>query len=437
MENSKNINKMKHLTKFLISVLVVVAIFSSTSCDPDIFKDDNEANKGDTLWVYEIPQNENLIIANNNYFAIGNNGDIYFEARDVDNTVGPRIYAITKDGTFKWKTEPLNNNNIGDKRLYSPIVVGDDGTIFTTCGPYLYAVNPSNGQAQAIWECPSQLTGSDGLDYNAYSPLVNLCLTNDGNLVLQNIGTHLGFVGALFCITPSGQTKWISKRQDPNGYPISIGPDGNIYDGGFLSNWDNNIIVNDPDNGNILWNEPAFPKNNANKITFASNGDVIYPLKQQDIGLSRMRISDKSLIWSVKNQTFYTYNVVDADDNTFADCFSTRIYIPGNASGEITSPDEIFFPLETNIDDKGNLTGRDSDAHPYLISTDIQGNELWKIDYAPIIGASVTIEDDVLYVASAENQKKIYAIQWDASLLHSGWPRYTHDNRNTSNYNKW
>ncbi len=435
---------MKYFSKFFIAVVILAAIFSSTSCDPDIFKTDKAGEKGDTLWVYEIPQTENLVIANNNYFAIGNNGDIYFEARDVNNSEGPRIYAISNDGTFKWQTEPLDNNNIGDKRLYSPIVVGDNGTIFTTCGPYLYAVDPSNGQAQAIWECPSQLTASDGLDYNAYSPLVNLCLTNDGNLVMQNLGTLFDFVGAVFCVTPSGQLKWLNKRQDPMGSPISIGPDGNIYDEatipvGYNNGvvWEDHLIVSDPDNGNTLWNELAFPKNAANKITFASNGDVLYPLKQQDIGLARMRISDKSLVWSVKNQDFYTYNVVDANDNTFADCFYSRIYIPGNATGNITSPENIFFPLETNIDENGNLTGRDSDAHPYLISKDTQGNELWKIDYAPIIGASVTIEDDVLYVASADNQKKIYAIQWDSSLLHSGWPRYTHDNRNTSNYNKW
>ena len=439
---------MKHLVKFLITMTVIAAVFSSTtSCDPDIFNDDT-GEKGDTLWVYEIPESENLYIPEVP-MAIGNNGDIYFEVRDPDDIKGPRIYALTKDGNFKWKTQPLDNNNIDvTKRLNSPIVVGDDGTIFTTCGPYIYAVDPSNGQAQAIWECPLELTNSSGYTFNSYSPLINLCLTNDGNLVVQNKGTFLNFTGAVFCVTPSGQLKWLSKRQDPYEVPISIGPDGNIYDIATIPVGYNNgviteqhLIVSDPDTGNTLWEQVVFPSNLRNKAVFTSDGDIIYPFENN--GLSRMNMNTHNAVWTIKNVGGYYFSVIDENNNAFSYYSYNRIFVPHNATGDITSPNEINFPIDTNIDDKGNLTGRTGEASPIAVSMDAQGNTLWQTEYIVVNGPSITLEDDVLYFASTHNmvtgedKMKIYAIKWDASLLHAGWPRNTHDNRNTSNYNKW
>ena len=439
---------MKHIAKFLITVTVIAAVFSSTtSCDPDIFNDDT-GEKGDTLWVYEIPESENLVIPDTP-MAIGKNGDIYFEVRDPDGVEGPRIYAITKDGDFKWKTQPLNNNNIGDKRLYSPIVVGDDGTIFTTCGPYIYAVEPSNGDTQAIWECPTQLTNSEGYTFSSYSPLHNLCLTNDGNLVVQNVGTLFNFVGAVFCVTPSGQLKWISQRQDSGPYPISIGPDGNVYDVAEIAVgynngviWEYHLVVSDPDTGNTLWEEVVFPWNFMNKAVFTSNGDIIYPF--EDRSLSRIDKNTHNAIWTIRDKGGYSYSVVDENNNTFSHFYNVgNFYVSGNVTGDITSPDEIYFPIDTNIDDKGNLIGRESYAHPDIVSTDAQGNKIWQTEHISASGPSVTLEDDVLYfvasgdLVTGDNDRRVYAIKWDASLLHAGWPRYTHDNRNTSNYNKW
>ncbi len=441
---------MKYLAKFLITMAVVAAVFSSTtSCDPDIFNDDT-GEKGDTLWVYEIPESENLVIPDTP-MAIGDNGDIYFEVRDPDGVKGPRIYAITKDGEFKWKTQTLDNNNVGvDKKLNSPIVVGDDGTIFTTCGPYIYSVDPSNGQAQTIWECPLELTNSYGNTFNSYSPLINLCLTNEGNLIVQNIGTLFNFVGAIFCVTPAGQLKWLNKRQDAMGYPISIGPNGNIYDVGTFDVgynngviWETRLVAYEPDNGNAVWSETAFPWNAGNKPVFSANGDVIYPL-QEERSLSRMNINNNSIIWTIKDKGGYSYSVVDKNNNTFSHFYGVgNFFINGNATGDFTSPDNIYFPIDTNIDDKGNLIGRADYTHPDVVSSDVQGNKLWQTEHIYVSGPSITLEDDVLYFASTgnmltgDNKMKIYAIKWDASLMHDGWPRNTHDNRNTSNYNKW
>ena len=442
---------MKPSAKSLITIAVfIAAIFTLFSCEPETVEPSGSTtengNKGDTLWIYEIPETDNLIIPNS-FMAIGKNGDIYFEVRDPNNSQGARIYAITKDGQFKWKTQPLDDNGLNTtKQLNSPIVVGDDGTIYCTSGPYLYSINPDNGQANAIWECPKDLT-RDGQTFNAYSNLTNLCLTNDGNLVVQNVGTFVNFVGAMFCITPSGQLKWTSLRQDPNYYPISIGPDGNIYDVGYLlnnNNWECKLIVSDPNSGNILWTEAAFPWNSENKVVFTSDGDVIFPLKQQDNSLARMKTSDRSIIWSIKNKGGYSYSTVDESNNTFSHFYNVgNFFIPYNATGTIASPQDIYMPLHPNVDSKGNLTGGAGYTAANLASTDKQGNKLWEYKNLGANGKSVTIANNVLYFSSfydfqtSKNRNRIFAIKWDASLYQGGWPRYTHDNRNTSNFNKW
>ena len=444
---------MKSLQKLLItSVILSTTVFTLFySCDKEPVEPSDTTtaneNKGDTLWIYEIP--ETNIIIPNNYMAIGQNGDIYFEVRDPNNSEGPRIYAITKDGQFKWKTQPFDDNGLNTtKQLNSPIVVGDDGTIYCTSGPYLYSINPTNGQTQVLWECPKNLT-RNGQSFNAYSVLTNLCLTNDGNLVIQNVGTFVNFVGAIFCITPSGQLKWTSLRQDPHYYPISIGPDGNIYDVGYLlnentNNWECKLIVSDPNTGSILWTEVAFPWNSENKVVFTSNGDVIFPLKQQDNSLARMKIGNHSIIWSIKNKGGYSYSTVDESNNTFSHFYNVgNFFIPSNATGSLTSPTEIYMPLHPNIDSKGNLTGGAGYTAANLASTDKNGNILWEYKNLGANGKSITITNNVLYfssfydLTSGKNRNRIFAIRWDASLAHSPWPRYTHDNRNTSNFNKW
>ncbi len=444
---------MKQLTKLSVAMVAVftVMILMFPSCDKVLDNPDNSnLNKGDTVWIYEIPEAEALSIPDA-LMAIGKNGDIYFEVRDVNNIDNPRVYAITKDGKFKWKTEPLDDNGLNISRmLNSAIVVADDGTLYCTSGPFLYSINPSNGQADKIWECPKTLE-VDNLEVNAYSPLVNLCLTNDGNLVVQSFGTIYGFAAALYCITPDGQLKWLDTRKDPTAYNISIGPDGNIYDIAELWDesaqlWKPSMLVTSPDDGSILWTQEAFPDVPAEKPVFTSGGDVIFPLKQEENTLVRMETTDFSNIWSLKNYGgMYIYSVVDKNDNTFSSFFNAgNIYIPGNTTGDITSPENIYIPKYPNIDSKENLTGGQSDAFANIISSDKTGKAVWSYDKMGTNSMSVTISDDkVLYFSSfydtetSKNRNRIFAIKWDASLEHSGWPRYTHDNRNTSNYNKW
>ncbi|NIA19508.1 MAG: hypothetical protein GWP07_03620 [Xanthomonadaceae bacterium] len=77
------------------------------------------------------------------------------------------------------------------------------------------------------------------------------------------------------------------------------------------------------------------------------------------------------------------------------------------------------------IDSLGRLCGTmGSDGH--LSINDSAGTVVWE--------NSIAISSDkVIYIA---NGKKVYALQGDATLASSGWPKYSHDNRNTSNVNK-
>ena len=436
-------------TVFAILSAFLLMFFSS--CDKILDNPDNPVlKKGDTLWVYEIPVSENLYIPDA-FMAIGENGDIYFEVRDANGEDDARVYAITKDGKFKWKTEPLDDNDMSGNILGSNIVVGDDGTIYCTSGPYLYSINPSNGESEKLWECPSKLTVND-MEINAYLPLVNLCLNNDGNLVLQSYGTLLQNAAAVYCITPEGQLKWLDIRPDPNAYNLSIGPDGNLYD--IALPWDAaaatfipKLVVSNSENGMFLWDKKAFPDFSENKPVFTSDGDVIFPLIQND-ELVRLENDGTSSIWNLKNYGgLYLHSVIDKNDNLFAVIYSSigTVYIPSDATGEVTSPKNIYIPLFPNIDTKGNLTGVKSMAFPnVIVSSDKDGEELWKYDKVGVNGKSITLSnDEVLYFSGSyegetgEDRYGIFAIKWDASLEHNGWPRFTHDNRNTSNYNKW
>ena len=443
---------MKQLTKLSVAMvaLFTVVILIFPSCDKVLDNPDNSnLTKGDTAWIYEIPEAENLYIPDA-FMAIGKNGDIYFEVRDVNAVDNPRVYAITKNGKFKWKTEPFDDNGLNyDKMLNSAIVVADDGTLYCTSGPFLYSVNPSNGQTEKIWECPKTIE-IDNSDVNAYSPIVNLCLTNDGNLVVQSFGVLYGFAAAVYCITPDGQLKWMDIRHDSGPQGNSIGPDGNIYD--VAEYWNEDVgfhtpylVVTDPDNGSVLWKHPA-DYNTTQKPIFTSDGDVIFQSGQEGNNLVRMETNGYNNIWSLKNNDeSYMYSEIDKNDNTFSLFYNTgNIYISGNTTGDITSPEIIYTPLYPNIDTKGNLTGGQDFAFANIVSADKTGKVLWKYDKMGTNGKSVTLSNnEVLYFSSfydtetSKNRNRIFAIKWDASLEHSGWPRYTHDNRNTSNYNKW
>ena len=439
---------MRHFSSVIIFLSAfIILIFSSckkNSDNPDVVK-------GGVLWYYEIPKEENLYIPDLP-MAIGKDGDIYFEVRDLDDIDNPRIYAITKDGKFKWKTNPLGDNQLNrSKKLNSAIVIADDGVIYCTSGPFLYSINPSNGQADKLWECPETVE-IDGSYVDIYSALTNLCLTNEGNLIVQNFGKPIYYWSGLYCITPGGQLKWMDIRRTTVSFNNSIGPDGNIF--GYAEYWDDEtetnipyLVVTDTDNGNVLWKQPTVLNNSVHKPVFTSDGDVVFLLKQQEkTFLVRMEVNNFNTVWSIDDyERGYQYSLIDKDNNLFVMFAGPgSVYIPANITGYINSLESIFFPLiKSNLDTKGNITGGLGNNFR-LTSIDKNGKILWEYENIYVNASSVILSDDeVLYYSkfsgneSDKTGNRIYAVKWDASLADGGWPRYTHDNRNTSNYNKW
>ncbi len=429
---------MKTLNHLKLLTLIITFPFIFYSCDvfdnsPDEGNDD--LSKGDTAWIFQL--DDPALKIQDAPLALGKDGDIYFEAVPRMTDEKARIFALNHDGTFKWKTEAL-----ADVALSSKIVVGDDGTLYCTAATFLYSINPADGEINWTWECPETLE-VNGQPVNAYLPLTGLALTNNGDLVFQTRGTLNGHVEALFCISPSGTEKWHSLRQNTGSNQITIGPNGMIYSYGTIFNApkEDYLIVTEPNNGNIVQLISGTSPNNIVYPAFTNNGDLVAVLNDT---IKRISTADLSIKWKL-----YLDNIsnipstilTDEKDNTYLT--PPYIIIKDNETGLITGSEEVPIPVFGVIDENDNITGIRDFIHNHLISTDKNGNEVWKRETLNINSQSVLLADNMLYCSNAYNYgfnagaDKIIALKWDASLKKSGWPRLTHDNRNTWNFNKW
>jgi hypothetical protein len=92
------------------------------------------------------------------------------------------------------------------------------------------------------------------------------------------------------------------------------------------------------------------------------------------------------------------------------------------------------LPHNVSIDDKNQLYGVLSDYNPILSVTDEDGSVKWESSMG-ISGYTIAVSSDKIVYFISDN--KIFALQGDGALAHSGWPRFTHDNRNTFNASKY
>ncbi len=435
---------MKRLDGFfkLMMLLVVLSLFFS-SCDKvgvNPGDDSSGLSKGDTVLVFQLDEPGFKI--NDVPLAKGNDGSIYFEAVPFEVEEMTRVYALSSDGKLKWKTEGLSEFYISNN-----IVVGDNGTLYCTSGMFLFAINPENGTINWTWECPRKLKLGN-IEWDAYLPLSGLTLTNNGDLVFQTSGTLNGVLEAMFCVDEQGNEKWHSLRQNSGSNQITVGPDGMIYSYGHP--WDENgyyqpegLIVTNPDNGAIEKYLQGSAVNVLVYPVFTSNNNLVVPLYDT---VKCLNLNDYTLKWEfVLNGPIQFPNnlLTDNNGNTF---ITPPFYkISDNETGLIESPESLVIPWYSVIDNNSNLTGMESYAHPSLISVNDKGEELWKKQeyYLGNSARSVMLSDDVLYFSTTyENNNgnsvsEIIALQWDASMIQTGWPRISHDNRNTCNFNKW
>lgn len=429
---------LKYFMGTVVFALLSVNFYSCDEIEGNLGDDNGNVSKGDTVWIYHIDNPDFRI--SDRPLALGKDGAVYFEAIPVVPDKKVRVYAINPSGELKWKTGPLS-----DTQLSGNIVVGDDGTIYCTSGMFLYSINPVDGEINWTWECPKTIT-IDGVDWNSYGTLRGLALTNSGNVVFQTQGAIAGMVEALFCVDPSGEERWYSLRQNTRANQITVGADGMIYSYGTLfdkklKNRTDYLIITNPQNGNIEKLIEGCPVNDAVYTTFVGNGDFVEAINDSVICFNK---ENYSVRWQFPLQgpiTFPYCILTDDKGNTF---IAPPMYVVGSdETGNLGNMDAVSFPIYGVVENSGNITGGNSSVFEYLKTTDKSGNEMWKNENMYIYSKSILISNNVLYCTDLYNYNfdtgadKLYALRWDASMSKGGWPRISHDNRNTCNFNKW
>ena len=425
-------------TKWLLFVLILSSILIS-QCDLIDIVDDNPPvenhNVGDTLWIHHLPQGE-VTHYISGPLAMGTDGTIYYEAGghgwNGTNWDPVQIYAVNKsDGSLKWKSAPLMSWHKNGET----IMVGDKGNIYVSSEYKLYSINPSDGSFNWVWEVPKTLTDANGKEVWTYGELGYMCLTNNNDVVIKTMGSGF-YHRAYYCLTSDKTIKWIKFNDISSHSRMSVGKDGNIYD---ITTIDNIYVLTsrNPDNGALNWSLPVSVNSGYNNITFTSDGDIITETSGDT--LSRIDLVTQHIEWQtdIPIYTGSSSKFISPDGNIYVRSFYNGWYIinPDNGIADVIGeglPSSIL-----NIDEKKQFYGIINAWHPNLLVTDNQGNEIWKTQ-TEIDAGTVTIMDNAVYFRASDNgQESIFALQTDASLTHSGWPRFSHDNRNTWNFNKW
>lgn len=260
----------------------------------------------------------------------------------------------------------------------------------------------------------------------SYGEVSSLALANNGDLIFKTSGSG-SYYRALYCVGNDGNTKWYRVIAAEIN-PITIGYDGAIFDyaredGKYY------IFETDPETGNVLWKTSAYTASGATNITVADNGDLIAFIAYDT--LARIDPVNGNILWKTLAQTSSKQIVIDNsgricvyDQWSGMHRFNSQ---NGSESGQaISVPD----PICLDGDEKMYYAGGN------LIDVyNSDGTKAWSFNYdAGSNSNSLTISpDNIVYVSGT---KKVFAIKGDGALAPTGWPSYTHDNRNTFNSNK-
>jgi len=430
---------MKNLFKIVALIFLVTAPIYFSGCgevsdtlNPDDKTDDvlisDDTNKpGDTLWTHYVPQEDPAHYIGST-LAIGTDGTLYYEASGGQSNWDPvQIYAVNKsDGSLKWKSNPLMSWHING----FDIMVGDNGNIYVASEYKLYSINPIDGSFNWVWEVPSTLQDENGNDVYTYGELGAMALSNNNDIIIKTTGGG-SYYRALYRIGNDGTMKWY-RFIGAEGTPIAIGKDGTIFDyehaNGIVS-----LTATNPENGSLIWSILGNSLSGYNNIMIAGNGDLI--TKTSNDTLVRINPSNGSIVWSVSEDANSYDKYMDANENIIVYDQFTGSDIYNSINGSLIKG-ELSLPHDLAIDSKNQIYGTLSDYNPILSVTNEDGNVTWQYEVGQVGYYSPVISDDnVVYWITGDN--KIVALKTDAGLAHSGWPKFSHDKRNTFNVNKW
>ncbi|MBN2805681.1 MAG: PQQ-like beta-propeller repeat protein, partial [Prolixibacteraceae bacterium] len=375
-------------------------------------------------------------------FALGKDAVYYGAAGGFSTWLPARVYAVNSaNGNFKWRSEALDHIDFS-----SQIIVDDEGTVYVIGFYKLYAIDPANGAFKWVWEVPTTIPHPDypnGL--YTYGQIGCLALTNNGDLVLGSIGSGV-YHRCLYCIGKDGNTKWynVDAVGGMIATGISIGKNGNLF---YYSTIDakNSLISVDAQSGLILWSKPIQAwGGGANNIVVDDEGNLICSYVEEgasEYHLYSIDPADGSVLWksnflSTAQKKWigpdgYYYHYLDRNVEKYG------VYRIASYSNDVTLANWDFHLGA--IDNQNRLVHTFTDKDDFnkgklgIFKTD--GTIDWSIYIYALRNSDFLLSDNkVIYGVVGENQ--LIAIQGDATLANTGWPKLAHDNRNTSNWGK-
>jgi len=400
---------------------MVLFIFFN-SCDLDTDPPTPGTNVGDTLWIHEKPVLENTTWIRDMPLAIGNDGIIYYIADGANNTFEPaRVYAINKDdGSLKWKTDQMESSHPG-----SNVVVADNGTVFILSGHRLYSIDPNSGSFNWEWEVPETII-FEGNVVGSYGAVGGLALANNGDLILKTVGSG-SYYRAMYCVNPQGTTKWY-RVIGASTINITIGSTGIIFDYEYYGNPNiHYLYAVNPDDGGVYWRTQMDYRGSAdNNIAVTDNGDLLCSMADS---LGLLNPATGEYIWKILAQTNHKNKLIGIDGlvSIYDQWTGRHYYNISNGTEEkvIAAADPMSF------DNNGNYY---RGVSPGMVCYDSNGEVIWSFNNGGSKSWTLTISNDnIIYIVSGD---KVFAIQGDSPLAQNGWPRVSHDNRNTYNYSK-
>ena len=161
-------------------------------------------------WHYEVG-------ANINSLAIDSTGSIIFGVPIPIN----KVYAVNSDGTTKWTVSVPGSALSYDPacEIYSPPVIGTDGTIYISTAARLYALKPSDGSTKWVKDNGGSAAGPEYPN----GPVIDA----NGTVYYGSSGGGFGS-GSVYAFNPDGSQSWAYSIGSEVEAPLTITQDGNI-----------------------------------------------------------------------------------------------------------------------------------------------------------------------------------------------------------------
>lgn len=433
-----------------LAIIVMSVIFFSQSCTrtEDDMDDPPRQDVGDTLWIQDIQRDSFFILGAS--LALSPDQKTFYYAEGGGNVywTGTRIVARdVASGSVKWRSDAVDHFAIS-----SQIVVGDQGNIYVTGFYSLFAFDANNGSTLWSWTVPNELPDPQNPQVNVFTrgQIGALALTNDDNLVMGSIGPG-SYNRSIFGISSSGEMLWYNLEANGTGVigPIVIGNNDVAYYYSNIGGPPEDLIAVESGSGNMLWSlQVENVRSGGNNIVINDEGNLLCAFKKTGDSDRRLHIIDaesSEIIWT-SSATAESGNKWVGMDGTVYQWFQ---FEGGMNAFTMPSGDRQVFSTEFGaqhlgaINDENQLVAINGNITPSKLTVyNSDGSRDWDVSINGMANFPMLITDNGIIIGIINDHpvsfipKKLVAIQGNAKLAVDGWPRISHDNRNTSNWNK-